>query len=247
MIKVEICCGSYEDCMAAQNNGADRVELNSALFLGGLTPSAATVRKVMADCHIPVVCMVRPRAAGFCYDMNEKEIMFEDAKLMLDIGCRGIAFGFLNEDRSIDRYSTERMIDLIHSYPDRREAVFHRALDCVENVDETMKILIELGCDRVLTSGGKNTALEGIERIQYLQKMYGGSIQILAGSGIHSDNAIELIHRTNVQQVHSSAKAWMNDPTTITENVSYAYHDDFDYDVVSPKKVKDLVEAVKDI
>lgn len=245
MIKVEICCGSYEDCVTAEENGADRVELNSALFLGGLTPSAATVKKVVTDCHIPAICMIRPRAAGFCYDINEKEIMFEDAKIMLDMGCRGIAFGFLNEDRSIDQSTTECMIDLIHSYPGRREAVFHRAFDCVDDADQAMKILIEAKCDRVLTSGGRNTALEGAGRIQYLQKTYGDAIQILAGSGIHSDNVAELIHQTKVQQVHSSAKIWMDDMTTKTNDVSYAYHGDFDYDLVSPVKVKNLVEAVK--
>lgn len=244
MTKVEICCGSYEDCIRADQNGADRVELNSALFLGGLTPSAGTVEKVLAKCRIPVICMVRPRGAGFCYSPDEKEIMFTDAKIMLDMGCQGIAFGFLNPDRSIDYESTKKMIDLIHSYPSRREAVFHRAVDCVANVDRAMQSLIEFGCDRVLTSGGKNTALEGMDRIKYLQNEYGNQIQILAGSGINKDNVIALLAETQISQVHSSAKVWHDDPTTKTDDVSYAYHDDFDYDVVSPLKVAELVRTV---
>ena len=99
---VEICCGSYEDCLRAERGGAKRVELNSALFLGGLTPSIATVKKVLENTSLEVIAMVRPRGAGFCYLESEVEVMMQDAEEMLKLGVDGLAFGFLNEDCTVD-------------------------------------------------------------------------------------------------------------------------------------------------
>lgn len=91
---VEICAGSYQDCLAAQKMGASRVELNSALSVGGLTPSVAVLRRVKKETQIHVICMVRPRGGGFCYDEQDVSIMMDEAKLLLENGADGIAFGF---------------------------------------------------------------------------------------------------------------------------------------------------------
>ena len=125
-MKVEICCGSYQDCLNAYHGGADRIELNSALFLGGLTPSIASLKLAKQEVEIPIVCMVRPRGAGFNYDESEIKVIFEDAKELLEAGADGLAFGFLNEDASIEVELTKKMVELIHSYG--KEAVFHRAM-----------------------------------------------------------------------------------------------------------------------
>lgn len=95
---IEVCAGSYEDCLSAALGGAERVELNSALSVGGLTPTVAVLRRVKQDTDLQVICMVRPRAAGFCYTEAEKALMFEEAELLLDSGADGLAFGFLNAD-----------------------------------------------------------------------------------------------------------------------------------------------------
>ena len=92
---IEVCAGSYQDCIAAYQGKAKRVELNSALSVGGLTPSVASLVRVKKETDLTVICMVRPRAAGFCYEKEDVEIMFEDAKILLDHGADGIAFGFL--------------------------------------------------------------------------------------------------------------------------------------------------------
>ena len=118
---IEVCAGSYQDCIAAYQGSAKRVELNSALSVGGLTPSVASLVRVKKETDLTVICMVRVRAAGFCYEKEDVEIMFEDAKILLDHGADGIAFGFLNEDGTICEEDTKRMIDLIHSY--NKEAV----------------------------------------------------------------------------------------------------------------------------
>ena len=129
---IEICCGSYEDALAASRGGAERIELNCALALGGLTPSVGCLRLVKKNTALKVISMVRPRGAGFCYTETEAEQMFEDARALLENGSDGLAFGFLTEDGEIDAERTGEMIRLIHSY-DGREAVFHRAFDCTSN------------------------------------------------------------------------------------------------------------------
>lgn len=244
---IEVCAGSYQDCLAAAQGGADRAELNSALSVGGLTPSLASLRLAKRDTKLKIICMVRPRSAGFCYEEEEISIMLEDARILLDNGADGIAFGFLNQDGSVDVESTKKMTELIHSYPGK-EAVFHRAFDVTKDPFLTMETLISCGIDRVLTSGQQAKACEGAKLIRELQKRFGGQIEILAGSGVNASNAKKLMEDTGIHQVHSSCKSFRHDPTTSSENVSYAYLDGEhrnDYDIVDEKLVEALVKEVK--
>lgn len=238
---LEVCCGSYYDALQAQKGGARRIELNSALHLGGLTPSLATLLKVKEDTDLEVICMVRPRGAGFCYNDEDFEIMKLDAEILLDNGADGIAFGCLTKDGEINIKQTREMVEIIKSY--HKTAVFHRAIDCVLDIDETINILITVGIDRILTSGLQNQAYQGRRMIKYLQEAYGNSIEILAGSGINEKNVKDLIEFTGINQVHSSCKEWVNDPTTHTNNADFGYHNN-DYDVVDFKKVKTLVDIL---
>ena len=243
--KLEICCGSYEDVCAAQRGGADRAELNSALHMGGLTPSLASLIMAKRDCQIPIVAMVRGRGAGFCYNETEKKVMLEDAALLLEHGADGLAFGYLKEDATIDEEAVRIMCDLIHSYG--KCAVFHRAFDCVIDMDGAMEKLISLGVDRVLTSGGQPNVEKGSEMLAHLQETYGSQMEILAGCGVNEMNAKDLIEITKVQQLHSSCKVWKNDPTTIGKQVSYAYAaapHEMAYDVVSEERVRALRKAM---
>ena len=148
---VEICCGSYEDALNAYKGGAQRIELNSALYLGGLTPSIASLIKTKQNTDLKVIVMIRPRGAGFYYSEEDYEVMKEDCRLMLEHGADGIAFGFLNKDFSIDLKRTKEFIDIIKSY--NKEAVFHRAFDCTSHPYQAIEQLIELGVNRILTSG----------------------------------------------------------------------------------------------
>ena len=243
---VEVCAGSYEDCLNAALGGADRVELNAALSVGGLTPGIVTLRRVKQETDMKVICMVRPRAAGFCYTEKEKTVMFEEAKLLLQNGADGLAFGFLGEDGSIDSESTKQMIDLIHER--KKEAVFHRAFDVCTDAHAAMELLISLGADRVLTSGQRAKATEGKELLKKLQESYGDKIQILAGSGVNAENAAELMEYTGISQVHSSCKAYLEDKTTVGEYVSYAYLPapyECCYDGVSLETVRKLVSVLQ--
>ena len=240
---VEICCGSYEDAVSASRGGAERIELNSALALGGLTPPAGCVRLVKERTDLKGISMVRPRGGGFCYTALETEQMFEDAKMLLEYGSDGLAFGFLTERGEIDLEKAGRMVRLIHSYG--REAVFHRAFDCTREPEEAVSSLIAVGVERILTSGLKETAWEGRELLKKLQHEFGGQIEILAGSGVNAENAGALMEWTGISQIHSSCRGWKNDPTTSGENVSYNFasapHEN-DYDAVDESLVKRLVE-----
>lgn len=179
---LEVCCGSYEDAKKAAAGGADRIELNSALYLGGLTPSMGSVYRVKENLAIPVIAMVRPRGGGFCYSKDEYETMLRDARLLLEQGVDGIAFGFLNENKEIDVERTKNFIELIHFY--HAKAVFHRAVDCTPDIMDAVKTLVVLGTDRILTSGGRKTAIDGQETIACLQKEYGEKLEILPEAGL---------------------------------------------------------------
>ena len=239
----EVCAGSVQDCINAQLGGADRVELNSALHLGGLTPSLAMLKLVKEKTSLKVICMDRPRAAGFCYDDVEIETMFEDAKILLENGADGISFGFLNFDATINMTETKKMVELIHQY--QKEAVFYRAFDCVDDPMHAIKQLIDCGVDRILTSGLQPTAMQGASVLEKLQSEFGNQIELLAGSGINANNIRTLKEQTGIHQFHGSCKEWCKDPTTTVGNVSYAYHESDDYDCVSLEKVKSIVQELR--
>lgn len=243
---VEICCGSYQDGIEAYNGGASRIELNRALSVGGLSASVVDLSRLKKETDLQIICMVRCRAAGFCYDEVEISLMMEEAQLLLECGADGIAFGFLNEDGSINKKALIQMTNLIHSY--KATAVFHRAIDVCQNIDESMHVLIDCGVDRVLTSGQKKKATEAIDMLTHLQSAYGDSIEILAGSGINVDNALDVMDQTGIKQVHSSCKGYKRDMTTKAGDVSFAYLENehaLDHDIVNYSLVKELVDLVE--
>lgn len=243
---VEICCGSFYDALQAAEGGAKRIELNSALMLGGLTPGTATLKLIKKNLpDLKVITMVRPRGAGFCYSREEFQVMVAECRELLDAGADGIAFGCLTAGKNIDEGKNSRLLSIIKEY--NKEAVFHRAFDVVVNPMETMEQLIALGIDRVLTSGLQEKAVDGMAMIKSLQESYGTRIEILAGSGVNASNARKLMNETGIWQVHSSCKDWQTDLTTKGNGVSYSMvlgKQEMMYDVVSSKLVKQLVDSV---
>lgn len=238
---IEVCCGSALDAISAYKGNADRIELNSALALGGLTPTCANLILAKKYCSIPIICMVRNRGAGFCYREDEMEVMLMDAKLLLEQGADGLAFGALHEDGTLHEEYNGKMIQLAHHY--NKEFVFHRALDVTADLEASIQTCIDWKVDRVLTSGGKEKASQALALLKKLQDRYGQQIEILAGSGVNSENAQEILQATGLSQLHSSCKDWLCDPTTVGQDVNYSYaahpHQS-DYEIVSQQKVSDL-------
>lgn len=209
-ILVEICCGSIDDAIEAERGGADRVELCSALFLGGLSPSIGTIQEAKHRLKIPVMVMVRPRGGGFCYTEAEMATMERDVEAALAHGADGVVFGILREDGKIDVDRCAKLRKLIG----KRQAVFHRAFDVTPDAFEGLEQLVDLGITRVLTSGQKDSVPEGADLIRRLMERAAGRIEILPGGGIKPYNLKEVIERTGCRQVHLTAWKTATDAST---------------------------------
>ena len=207
-ILLEVCIASLQDALTAASAGADRLELNMALELGGLTPSLSLFEEVKKAVEIPVVAMVRCKPGGFCYSLAERRVMLRDAERLLAAGADGIVSGALHEDGTLEENFWSALRDLCG----RRELVFHRALDATTDQHSLLQQLVDLETTRVLTSGGYQTASEGREQIAQHQKRMGNQIQILVGSGVSPDNAVSLIRSTGCSQVHGSFSRLQDDP-----------------------------------
>jgi len=211
-ILIEICCGSYEDVVIAEEAGADRVELNSSMFLGGLTPTLGCLIEVKANTNIPVIAMIRPREAGFCYSDYEYAVMKRDAKLFLEHDADGLVFGFLNPDGTFDKTRMSELISICRKAG--KAAVCHRAFDVTPDPIAALDTLIDLGIDRVLTSGQQPNVIFGAELISELIQHAAGRIEILPGAGLKQGNIADFIEKTGVDQVHLSASTLRTEPST---------------------------------
>ncbi|WP_335966306.1 copper homeostasis protein CutC [Galbibacter sp. PAP.153] len=197
---VEICSNSVESACNAQKGGADRIELCAELEVGGITPSYGVIKRVVEKLSIPVFVLIRPRSGNFTYTHAEFEVMKEDIKFCREIGCKGIVSGVLNEDNTLDAERTKELIELAKPL----SFTFHRAFDWVPNPDETMKNLIGLGCDRLLTSGQQPKALDGLPLLTVLQNKYGKNIKIMPGSGVDEQNVLNFKEK-GFAEIHFSA------------------------------------------
>lgn len=209
-VLIEVCCGSTDDAIEAQRGGAGRVELNSSLFFGGLTPSLGSVIEAKKRLSIPVMVMIRPRGGGFCHTEAEMAVMEHDAKLAVEHGADGLVFGILNEDGTIDGDRCKRIIELTGE----KEAVFHRAFDVTPDPLEALDQLVKLSFKRILTSGQQRTVSEGADLIKKLIDYAGGRIEILPGGSIRPHNVRQIVEQTGANQVHVSAFEQRIDPST---------------------------------
>jgi copper homeostasis protein len=204
---VEVCCGSLGEARVAKSAGADRIELNCALSLGGLTPSIGTMRLVK-KIGIPAMVMVRPRGGDFCYSASEFETMLADTQALVEEGAEGIVFGILNADGTVDEKRCRKMMSAIGKV----EAVFHKAMDEVPDWRLALDRLCALGIRRVLTSGQKPTAENGIATIREMFDYAAGRIEILPGGGVRAHNVRTIIEKTGCSQVHFSMRKAASGP-----------------------------------
>ena len=217
-ILLEICCGSAEDAIEAARGGADRVELNSNLFQGGLTPTVGALRTVKRHADILVMAMVRPRAGGFCYTDVEFETALADARLLLENGADGLVFGFLHADGTVDAERTKTLVRLCEGRP----CVFHRALDVTPDWRRALDTLIGLGVTRVLTSGQESDVFFALDTIREMIGYAQGAIEILPGAGITLRNVRKVVAATGCTQVHLAHHKTLPDPS-VNNNRSIYY------------------------
>ncbi len=218
-VLLEVCCGSADDVIQAHKAGADRVELNSDLFHGGLTPTIGELIVAKRETGMQVMTMVRPREGGFCYTQAEFDTAVEDAKLLLAHGADGLVFGFLHADGTLDRERTRILAELAQAAG--RETVFHRAIDVVPDWREALDCLIGLGVTRVLTSGQEPDVSQGTETVREMIEYAAGRIQILPGAGITARNMDRVIGQTGCNQIHLAAHMAQTDPSVRNNRAIY--------------------------
>ena len=196
---IEVCAESYEYAVKAEKAGADRIELCKDLHLEGLTPDYESAKKTIDRLNIPVFILIRPREGDFFYSNEEFELMKSDIVKFKEMGCKGIVSGVLNSDNSIDIKKTKELVELSRPL----EFTFHRAFDKVNNPLNEIENLIELGIDRVLTSGQKEKAIDGLVLLKQLNSISKNRIKIMPGSGINKSNIVNFI---NFEEIHGSFK-----------------------------------------
>jgi copper homeostasis protein len=197
-ILIEVACASVTDCVEAEAAGAGRLELCSALVVGGLTPSVGLFAAARARTRVPIVCMVRPRAGAFSYDEGDFDAMRRDVEAFRTAGASGVVFGVLTGDGSVD---VERCRDLV-ARAGGMETVFHRAFDVVGDADAALDALVAVGVTRVLTSGGAPTSLAGASVIRRAIVRSAGRLEVLPGGGVRADSVVELVAATGARAVH---------------------------------------------
>ena len=216
-ILLEIIASTVTDCLAAENGGADRIELCAAIGTGGLTPSLGTLIEAKKRVRIPLMAMLRPRAGGFCYSDEEFASMRRDAALLVEHGADGIVFGMLHSDGSVDTARCGKLVEIANG----RQTVFHRAFDAVPGPMRALDELSDLGFTRVLTAGQKKSAHDGRERLRELIERAAGRIEVLPGGGIRSHNAAPLVAATGCTQVHLTAFSARCDPSMSNSPISF--------------------------
>ena len=198
---VEACVDSVESARAAQAGGAGRIELCDNLYEGGTTPSPGLIALVRERVAIPIHVLVRPRGGDFIYDEDELRVMLGDIAFIKAAGADGVVLGALFPDGAVDDRSTRILIEAARPL----SITFHRAFDLVRDPFEALDTLMALGADRVLTSGGAATAVEGLETLAAIAWRSEGRGTIIAGGGITEHNVGRIVNEAGVQEVHVRA------------------------------------------
>jgi copper homeostasis protein len=196
---LEISVESAEAAAAAERGGADRIELCSELALGGLTPSEALMMGTRENVQIPIFAMIRPRAGDFAYSEAEYASMRASIKLAKQLKLDGVVLGIFTPERRVDVRPTRELVELARPM----EVTFHRAIDEAADLLEAVEEITETGASRILTSGGKPTALEGAEKIAEMISRARERVVILPGAGINPENVAEIARKTGAPEFHS--------------------------------------------
>jgi len=208
---IEVLAASAEDCLAAARAGADRIELNSSLGQGGLTPTAGTLAVARRATRLPIMAMLRPRPAGFAYSALELETMEEDGRALVAAGADGLVFGILDEGGRVDTAACARLMAAVS---DCREWVFHRAFDLVPDPFAALEELAGLGIARILTKGQANSFEEGEELLLALRQAAAGRIGILV-PGVRPHNVRRIVIEDGFGSIHIGRFVGRLDPSNL--------------------------------
>ena len=243
-MKIEVCCGSYLDALAAYKGGANRVELCSSLFFGGLTPSLGAFLLTKKNTNLEVAVMIRPREGGFCYTDDEFELMLKDGEIFIQNGADALVFGFLNKDGSIDFDTTKKMCEMVAG---RCQTVFHKAFDVSTTaLEESVIKLRQIGISRILTAGKEKTAEAGSDNIRKMIDI--GGIEILPAGNVRAYNLEALYRTTGCDWVHTSAFEAAIDSSAEHESILFTglkAPKQGEYSLANTETVRNIVELAK--
>lgn len=200
MVTLEVCANGLNSALAAQEGGAQRVELCDNLLEGGTTPSYGQIAGTTNMLQIEVYPIIRPRGGDFVYSEQEFEVMKADVLNCKGLKCDGVVFGILTVAGRVDMQRCRILADLAHPMP----VTFHRAFDVTDDLFQAMEDIITLGFKRILSSGGHDTAIEGAETLKSLIQSAAGRIEIMPGAGVNIDNVKSLMELTGATAVHGS-------------------------------------------
>ncbi|HJP61794.1 MAG TPA: copper homeostasis protein CutC [Mucilaginibacter sp.] len=242
VIQLEVCANSVSSAIAAQDGGAVRVELCENLSEGGTTPSYGQITLARKLLSIKLYVLIRPRGGDFLYSDTEFDIMKADVQHCVETGCDGIVIGILNADGSIDK---QRCSELVEMAKARGLGVtFHRAIDMCADMNQALEDIIELGCERILTSGGKSTAVEGVNAIAHLIEQANGRIAIMPGAGVSEHTVADIVHFTGATEIHSSARSSIKSQMLYKNDhilMGYGETDEYSYSVTDAERVRSII------
>lgn len=241
---IEVCIDNIESLHLAQQGGATRIELCSSLALGGLTPNPGLMKLAARHATVPVYAMIRPRQGDFLFSEQDKEIMLADVYAAREAGLQGIVVGGLLPDSRIDA----ELLGALCREAQGMGVTFHRAIDqCLEPF-AALDTIMSHNCERVLTSGLKANAYEGIPVLAEMVRYCGDRLAIMAGAGLHAGNVVEIVQQTGVQEVHLSGKSTRSSLMQQYSQEAYmgsAEVDDFTIPVTDPDKIRAVVQALQ--
>lgn len=232
MIEIEICADSFETAIAASKFAAKRIELCANLNEGGTTPSFGMIQKCASLKTVEVHVMIRPRPGSFIYTESELDIMARDIVTSAIAGAKGVVFGCLTKENKLDLPSTLFLVEA--ALKQKLEITFHRAIDFIVEYEKAIEDLIHLGVNRILTSGGKNTAIEGVNQLKKMVEQSGNRIQLMAGAGVNPSNAKELAD-TGIHALHFTSRKKINSSTNLNMG------DEFEVD---EEKIEKILKAI---
>jgi len=237
---IEIATSDFLTTKSAVEGGADRIELCANLAEGGVTPSYGHIRKCRETFAIPIYPIIRPRGGDFLFNGEEFETMTYDARLCKQLGCDGVVVGLLNSNGSIDIKRTSLLIESV--YP--LGVTFHRAFDRCRDPFEALEQLIEIGCERILTSGQKPNANDGTELIAQLNSKANGRIIIMPGSGVRKENVNLLAEKTGCVEFHSSLRERIKSTMEFVHSAFSGSEESYMNNAVDVNEVKALRNAL---
>jgi len=242
-ILLEICIDSVESAVASERGGADRVELCAGLPEGGTTPSAGMIAAVRKKIAIGLQVMIRPRGGDFCYSAEEFGIMQRDILIARQLGANGVVFGILNTDGKVDKDRMRQLIDMARPL----KVTCHRAFDMSSDLEQAMEDLAEAGADRVLTSGGRKSAVDAMPTLKHLVQQSRGGISVMVCGELSIANVKAVIAYSNATEVHAGLG------TTVTSPMKFRNHkiemgtlanSEYQHSVVTESSVRELRFAI---